>query len=106
MVKLSNACNLLWCAGGSSADSTLWLREMFGTFLSLNELPSAQQAKDALQRARQAGQGLAANLGGGQLLRSIVMPVLQMLLPDLPMSTISLLSASLQSTSFTLQYSV
>ena len=77
-------------AGGNKDSDSLWLQEMFGSFLSLNMVPPAHQVSEALQQAQKATAGLTQGRTG--VPRDVMMPVLQMLLPDAPLSTIALLT--------------
>ena len=77
-------------AGGSKDGDSLWLQEMFGSFLSLNMMPPAHQVSEALLQAQKAAAGLTQGSTG--VPRDMMMPVLQMLLPEVPLCTVALLA--------------
>ena len=78
-------------ASRMSGDSA-WTQEMFGAFLSLHDMPPANQMKDCLGRARKAvagfkQAGLEVQPGSG-----VLIPLLHMLLPDTAKSAASMLA--------------
>lgn len=82
-----------WCrqhfavaAGGSAEDST-WLGEMFGSFLSLHEVPGAHQALNALTATRTA----SASFGQARQHKDVLIPILHMLLPNASLQAVSML---------------
>ena len=75
-------------AGGLAEDST-WLQEMFGSFLSLHEVPVAHQALDAVTATRTA----SANFGQPQEHKDAVIPILHMLLPNASLHAVSMLAS-------------
>lgn len=75
-------------AGGAAEDST-WLQEMFGSFLSLHEVPAAHQAMKVVTAARTA----SAGCGQSQQHQDAIIPILQMLLPNASLHTVSMLAS-------------
>ena len=75
-------------ADGLAEDST-WLQEMFGSFLSLHEVPVAHQALDALMATRTA----SANFGQPLQHKDALIPVLHLLLPNASLHAISMLAS-------------
>ena len=82
---------MLCAAGGISGDSA-YTQEMFGSFLSLHDMPPAHQMSNALRQAskavaclKQAGPELEPRSDAG-------IPLLHMLLPDATLPTISMLA--------------
>lgn len=62
---------------------------MFGSFLSLHDVPVAHQALDALTAARTA----SANFGQSQQHKDALIPVLHMLLPNASLHAVSMLAS-------------
>ncbi len=82
---------MLCAAGGMSGDSA-YTQEMFGSFLSLHDMPPAHQMSDALRQASKAVASLRQAGPQVEPRSDAVIPLLHMLLPDATLPTVSMLA--------------
>ena len=79
-----------WCReefAVAAGEDSAWLQEMFGSFLSLHEVPSAHQALNALTATRTA----SASFDQSRQHTDALIPILHMLLPNASLQAVSML---------------
>ena len=80
------------CAAGGMSDDSTYTQEMFGSFLSLHDMPPAHQMSDALRQASKAVASLRQAGPQVEPRSDAVIPLLHMLLPDATLPTVSMLA--------------
>jgi len=80
------------CAAGGMSDDSTYTQEMFGSFLSLHDMPPAHQMSNALRQASKAVAGLKQAGLQVESRSDAVIPLLHMLLPDATLPTVSMLA--------------
>ena len=73
-------------------EDTAWVQEVFSSFLSLNDMPSAHQASEALKATQQAAASLKQPSTHSTDAYD-TLPLLQMLLPNTSYEAVSMLAA-------------
>ena len=66
------------------------MQEMFGSFLSLNDVPSAHKTSEVLKATQEAAASMRHSQGFN---RDSLIPLLHMMLPDASLCAVSLLSS-------------
>ena len=77
-------------AAGAPSEESSWMQEMFGSFLSLHDVPSAHQTSEVLKATQDAAASMHNAHG---LNRDSFVPLIHMMLPDASLSAVSLLAS-------------
>lgn len=87
----AEALFMLSAVGGMSGDSVC-TQEMFGSFLSLHDMPAPHQLSNVLRQASKAVASLKQTGLEVELRSDAFIPLLHMLLPDAALPTVSMLA--------------